>query len=116
MFRHERLKRIEHLDIISKNAVILDPQFFDSCFFLFFRFDFGDEILSAGYDLPQAVQLGVITVRDQAALADGKRRILHKRAPDQRTYVRKRVDPVCDLFQLRRLHAGKRGLYIGQDG
>ena len=74
--RHLVLKGVGYLDIVAEDLVVADLQRSDAGALLFPGLDLGDDALAALEDMPQAVHLFMVAVPDEAALPDGKRRLV----------------------------------------
>ena len=97
--RHQLLKSVGDLDIIAEHLVVADLQRADAGFLLFLGLHLSDDTLAAFQDMPQAVYLLIAAVPDNAALPDGKRRLVADRGGDVAADVIQRVHGLRQLGQ-----------------
>ena len=109
--------RLRNLEIIAEHTVVADPHILDAGLLFFARLDLLDIAGAVLPDGAQLVDLRVVAVLDDAALADGKRRIfVVDRLGEQLPDVIQRVERCGDLAKFRRIQRGDFVFHLGQHG
>jgi hypothetical protein len=103
-----RRLRLADLDEVAGDAVVLDAQRRDAGARALPRFELEQERVAAAADRAQLVELGVVALGDDAAVADERRRLLGDRA-EQR-------DDLFGRRQRRREHLEERRAFFGERG
>ena len=106
MLRRFVLEGVRDLKVIAGNAVEADAQLRDAGRRALPRLQFGNQLLAVRHVALHGIERIVVSLPDNAALADRVRRLLDDRLVDQRADVLERVDLLLDRLELRRLALG----------
>ena len=104
------------LDVIAEHAVIADLQFRNPRAFALLGLDLRDDPLPIAHIALELVQLRAVAGFDDAALPDGKRRVLHNGAVDQLQHIVERIQILVNARKHGRLRILQEALQPRQLG